>query len=146
MSADEINLQFNWSYGPANRDLGQPSYQTLVKAFSGVGLRTLSPVHVRGRFAGNDLVISWMRRTRLAGDSWDVTEVPLGEEEERYEVDILDSGTVKRTLGSSTSTVTYSEADQIDDWGTVQAAYDMRVYQLNSSLSRGSPREATING
>ena len=146
MSADEINLQFNWSYGPANRDLGQPSYQTLVKAFSGVGLRTLSPVHVRGQFAGNDLVISWIRRTRLAGDSWDVTEVPLGEEEERYEVDILDSGTVKRTLGSSTSTVTYSEADQIDDWGTVQAAYDIRVYQLNSSLSRGSPREATING
>jgi hypothetical protein len=32
----------------------------------------------------------WIRRTRIDGDSWDLLEVPLGEEGERYEVAILD--------------------------------------------------------
>ena len=146
MSADDIGLQFNWSYGPANRPLGHPSFQTVQKAFAGIGLRTLSPVHLRGAFSGDDFLISWVRRTRVNGDSWDVTEVPLGEEEERYEIDILDGGTVKRTLSTSTPSVIYSEADQVADWGSVQPAYDVRVFQLNSSLSRGSPREATLNG
>lgn len=146
MSADDIGLQFNWSYGPANKPLGHPSFQTVQKGFAGAGLRALSPVHVRGAVSGNDLLISWIRRTRLNGDSWDVTEVPLSEEDERYEIDILDGGTVKRTLSTNAPSVTYSEADQVADWGSVQPAYDVRVFQLNSSLSRGSPREATLNG
>ena len=50
-------------------------------AFTGVGLLPLSPVHVRGTRTGGDLAITWMRRTRIGGDSWDAVDVPLGEDE-----------------------------------------------------------------
>ena len=98
MSQDEIGLAYTWRCGPANRDIGHASYLETTHVFSGVGLRPLSPAHVRGLRSAGDLAISWVRRTRLGGDSWDAAEVPLGEETERYEVDILDGTTVKRTL------------------------------------------------
>ena len=40
--------------------------------------------------SSGDIAISWIRRTRSGGDNWELPEVPLGEESESYEVDILD--------------------------------------------------------
>ena len=60
----------------------------------------MSPAQVRSsRSIGNDLSISWTRRTRIGGDNWDTFEVPLAEDSERYEVDIYSGATLKRTLG-----------------------------------------------
>ena len=40
-------------------------------------------------------MIRWTRRSRaLAADSWTAAEVPLAEESEAYEVEILDGATV----------------------------------------------------
>ncbi|MFQ5625424.1 MAG: hypothetical protein ACE5FM_02090, partial [Methyloligellaceae bacterium] len=100
---------------------------------------------VRGASAGNDVMISWVRRTRIGGDSWDTSEVPLGEDAESYEVEILDGAQVKRTLISTAPTVSYSEAEQIADWGTPQSTYNINVYQLSASNGRGQRREAQIN-
>ena len=47
----------------------------------------------RGREAGGALGVSWVRRTRIGGDSWDGIEVPLGEETERYLVRVTRDGT-----------------------------------------------------
>ncbi len=145
MTADEIALEFNWKYGPISRDIGHASYQDQVRAFSGLGLRPLSPVHIRAAPAGNDVVISWVRRTRLGGDSWETSEVPLAEDTERYVVDILNGALVKRTLASEVMSVTYSEADQIADWGTPQSTYNINVYQLSAAYGRGQRREAQIH-
>ena len=41
--------------------------------------------------------ISWIRRTRIGGDSWKRRGAVVGDRE-RYEVDILDGTTVKRTI------------------------------------------------
>ncbi|MBN9278209.1 MAG: glycoside hydrolase/phage tail family protein, partial [Hyphomicrobium sp.] len=49
LGPDDIGLLFNWRFGPSNRDLGTPSYDTVVHAFAGVGRRPFAPVHVRGR-------------------------------------------------------------------------------------------------
>lgn len=145
MTADEIGLDFNWKYGPASRDIAHASYQDSIKAFSGLGLKPLSPVHVRGRRSGNALEISWVRRTRLGGDSWELLEVPLGEDNEAYEIDILDGANVKRTLISSLPQTLYSEAQQIADWGAVQPSYAVAVYQMSAAYGRGQAREATID-
>ena len=77
LTQDQIGLPFNWRYGPANRDLGDADYRAETHAFTGRGLKPLSPVHIRGRRSGGDLVITWIRRTRLGGDGWLATEVPL---------------------------------------------------------------------
>lgn len=42
-----------------------------------------------------DLTIRWTRRSRaLAADSWSAGDVPLAEDVEAYEVEILDGATV----------------------------------------------------
>ena len=81
---------------------------------------------------------------RSGGDSWELNEIPLGEETESYEIDVMDGGSVIRTLQSTTSSVTYSETDQIADWGAAQSSYTVRIYQLSEIYGRGSPGEATI--
>ncbi len=98
MGPDEVGLAYTWRCGPANRNIGDASYLETTHAFRGLGLRPLSPMHVRGSRSGGDLALSWVRRTRIGGDSWDSVEVPLAEETERYEVDILDGPDVVRTI------------------------------------------------
>lgn len=144
MAVDERGLEFNWKWGPSSYPIDHPSIQTAAHTFNGVGLRPYSPVHVSGEFDGNDIDISWIRRTRLGGDSWEQTEVPVNEETQSYEIDIMDGVNVVRTLTSSTQSVTYTEAQQITDFGSVQSSYAVRVYQLSATFGRGQVREATI--
>jgi hypothetical protein len=144
MGPDEIGLAYAWRCGPANRDIGDPSYVAATHAFTGQGLKPLSPVHVRGTRSGGDLAVTWVRRTRIGGDSWDGIEVPLAEDAEAYEVDILDGATVKRTLASSTPAVTYTAAQQTADFGAPQSSVSVRVHQLGASAGRGTPRPATL--
>ena len=88
--------------------------------------------------------MSWIRRTRFGGDSWDATEVPLGEADERYELDILDGALVKRTLSVSTPAATYTAAQQVADFGAPQTAISARLYQLSAVAGRGSPAIAVL--
>ncbi len=64
LSASEIRLPYSWRYGPAVRDLGDASYAAATYTFQGLGLKPLSPVHVRAARDGADVSISWLRRTR----------------------------------------------------------------------------------
>jgi GTA TIM-barrel-like domain/Putative phage tail protein len=144
LTASEIRLPYNWRIGPASRDIADPSYVAVQHTFQGLGLKPLSPVHVRSVRSGDDVTISWVRRTRLGGDVWDLPEVPLGEDSEAYEVDILDGATVVRTLASATPSVTYASADQIADFGSALPSYDIRVYQMSAAYGRGTPRSAVV--
>jgi hypothetical protein len=144
LTQDEIGLPFNWRYGPSNRDLGSTTYATTVHAFAGLGRRPLAPVHVRGRRDAGDLHVSWIRRTRVGGDSWEAAEVPLGEDSEAYALDILDGDTVVRTFTASSPSATYTAAEQAADFGTPPPAITVRVFQLSASYGRGSPALATV--
>ncbi|HVX37097.1 MAG TPA: glycoside hydrolase/phage tail family protein [Hyphomicrobium sp.] len=144
LQESELKLPLNWRYGPGNRDIGDDSYATTSFAYQGLGRRPLSPVHVRGVRASGDLNISWIRRTRSGGDNWELPEVPLGEDAETYEIDILDGAAVKRTISASTPGVVYAGADQIADFGSVQSVVSVKVYQTNTLFGRGAPRTAVV--
>lgn len=144
MTSDDIGLPYNWTFGPANRDIGDSSYQTRQHSFAGIGLRPLSPVHLRARHIGNDIEISWIRRTRIGGDGWEQIEVPLGEDTEQYEVDILEGGVVKRTLSTSAPVASYSAAQQIADFGALQTSLEFRAYQIGNSFGRGAQATGTL--
>jgi hypothetical protein len=117
-----LGLEYNWGVGPTMMPVSDRSYRALSFTPEGVGLRPFSVGHVeqpwrRVREPG-DLVIRWTRRSRvLAADSWNAAEVPLAEEAEACEVEILDGTTVKRTLSAATTSVSYTAAQQIADWG-----------------------------
>jgi hypothetical protein len=144
MTRDDVGLTFNWKSGPANRDIGHASFVSQSHTFRGTGLRPYSPAHIRGTRNNGDVTITWQRRTRAGGDSWDTPDVPLGEDSERYEIDILSGATVKRTLASTTPTATYSAASQTTDFGTPQSSLTIRVHQLSPTAGRGTGRIATV--
>ena len=105
----------------------------------------MSVTHVRANIDANGVEFSWIRRTRVGGDNWEQFEVPLGEDVERYEVDILDmSGHVKRTLSTGAPSVSYSSAQILADFGDVPVSFSLAVYQMSASHGRGSMKLAHL--
>jgi hypothetical protein len=102
-------------------------------------------VHVTGvRGGSGNLTISWIRRSRVDAEWRDGVGIPLGEESEVYEVDILDGSTVVRTTPATSPTASYSAADQTTDFGSVQSSIDVKIYQLSAVVGRGYAAEATV--
>jgi len=116
------------------------------------GLRPFSVAHVqqpwrRPRTPG-DLTIRWTRRSRaLSADSWGAVEVPLTEELEAYEVEILDGSTVKRVLSAPTTSAIYTAAQQTTGLGRAVRPGDtltVRISQLSALIGRGAAKTVTL--
>ena len=148
----DIGLPWNWRVGPASRPLSDDTYVARAFAPAGVGLRPFSVGHVeqpwRTARTPGDLTIRWTRRSRaLAADSWNGVDVPLADESERYEVEILDGAAVKRTFAATIDSVVYSGAQQIADWGALLGPgdeLDVRFSQLSALVGRGAPNTVTL--
>lgn len=113
-----------------------------------VGLQPLAPVQLGGgRDAAGNLTIQWVRRARLAAGWNNGSDVPLGEASESYSVDVFTDGsfaTVKRTLSSTTPSVSYTAAQQTTDFGSPQASVYLRVYQVSAAVGRGRALQGTV--
>jgi hypothetical protein len=110
----------------------------------GVWLKPYAPVHVKAvRDASGNLDISWVRRARTEVAWRDFVNVPLNEAVEAYEVEILQGGTVLRTITVDMPTASYSAAQQIEDFGAVQTSVTLRIYQLSATIGRGYPAEVS---
>jgi hypothetical protein len=136
---DEYALPFNYLWGPKGKAISDPAYQGAALQFTGVGLRPLSPVRLRAAWQSGGLALTWIRRTRIGGDSWDQTDVPLAEDSEAYAVDILDgAGAVVRTLSATSQAVTYTAADIAADFPSgLPNPFRFSVYQLSATYGRG---------
>ncbi len=110
------------------------------------GLMPYSPVHVTGsRDGGNNLTISWVRRTRIGGAWRDYVDASIGEASEAYEVDILDGSNVIRTItGLSSASADYPAVQQSADGLTPGDPIDCIVYQISETIGRGYGRAATV--
>lgn len=147
MQESERGLTREWRWGPAALGFDDATYQSVSRAFDGIGLKPLSPVHLRGRReTSGGITLSWVRRTRVNGDSWAGSDVPLGEESEAYEIEIHDGDTIKRVLTSATPSVIYGAAAQIADFGSDDfTTLDITVFQISHSFGRGTGRSMTIH-
>lgn len=107
--------------------------------FSGASLKPYAPCHLRATASGSDWVLGWTRRTRVGGAWTSGTSIPLSEAAEEYEIEIMDGGTVKRTVTGLTSPAwTYLAADQTTDFGApLTSAPAFRVYQISDAVGRG---------
>jgi hypothetical protein len=147
LTQDQYALPFNYLWGPQGKPISDPAYQGATLQFKGVGLRPLSPVQLNAVWQSGDLNLTWIRRTRIGGDSWDQTEVPLGEDFEQYDLEILDaSGDVIRTFSSiSAPSQLYSAADIAEDFPSgLPAPFRFRVCQLSATYGRGEGAEKEI--
>lgn len=121
--------------GPARRGYEDPSYEEFVHAFDGNGLRPYRPAHLRVAEMGNGLKLSWIRRTRLDGDDWDLPEVPLAEESERYTVRVLQAGRLVRETVVGDQSWTYDgNARQQDN---LTGAFQIAVAQNSARFGPG---------
>lgn len=121
--------------------------EVTAEDFAGAGeaLKPFSPVHVAAtRNDAGDVALSWIRRGRIGEELPSGTDIALSEEAADYEVDIVRSGSVVRTLSVSAQAATYTAAQQVTDFGSVQAALSVVVYQVSASVGRGAGVEATI--
>ena len=131
--------------GPALRGVEDPSYRHVVHAFEGNGLRPYSPCHLRARrLAGGDVDVTWIRRTRIEGDNWDVPEVPLGEERERYLVRVMQGGAVLREEIVSDPSWHYDAAAQARDG--VTGTFEVAVAQISAVYGPGLSEAVTVAG
>jgi hypothetical protein len=121
----------------SGRDTSDPATLSLEVAPQATALMPFAPVHLKARRGSAGVVFTWIRRTRRSGDSWSL-EVPLGEEREAYELDVMAGATVKRTLSSTQPSILYPAADEIADFGAPQTSLSVVAGARRAGEARGA--------
>ena len=115
LAASSRGLVRHYRIGPGTRPWDDASYQASAHAFAGVGLRPLSPVHLRAVADGaGGLRVGWVRRSRIDADTW-VGSVPLGEAQELYRVTVLAGGSLRREADVTSPEWLYGAAELSSD-------------------------------
>jgi hypothetical protein len=115
-----------------------------IDPYSGATLKPYAPARVKWVYDGTDLQGTIFRRTRVGG-TWTATSwtVPLSENSEEYEVDVIVGGSVVRTISvSGTNTFTYTAAMATADGVTLPTTPSIRAYQISDAVGRGYARAA----
>ncbi|RMF35074.1 MAG: host specificity protein, partial [Alphaproteobacteria bacterium] len=145
LALSDRGLQRHYRVGPASRPYTDAAYQHFVESFAGIGLRPYAPVRlVAQRQSGGDIALSWIRRSRINGDSWAGIDIPLGEDLEAYEVRIVKNGAVLRTISAASPAATYSQAQQAAD--QIATPFEIEVAQLSAAFGAGPATRITFNG
>lgn len=125
----------------------------------GRDLMPYAPASFYANHSGSDLLLTWIRRTRIGGAWLDGSgTVSLAEDNESYDVDIKNgSGTVVRTFhniqppsGADSWTSPdipnqlYTAAQQSTDGYSSGHAWTATVYQLSGEVGRGFPSTTAL--
>jgi len=120
-SLQDLGQSWRYRVGPSGRDHADASVAEMIATVRREALKPLSPVHVTARREPGGIRLNWIRRTRHNGDGWQAIDVPLSEDAEAYEIDILKGGQVARRITSAQPSILYTQAQEIADFGTVQS-------------------------
>lgn len=122
--------------------------QAEALTYGGERMECLAPVLLGGgRDASGNITINWVRRDRNNAGWNNNADIPMSEATQSYEVEVWDSTytTIKRTItGISTTTTSYSSANQTTDFGSNQSTVYLRVYQLSATTGRGHVLQGTV--
>ena len=135
----ETGLALIWRAGPTGQEFSATTFaqQTVTG-----GLRArlpLSPVHLEAqKQAGGNVLVSWIRRSRIDADSWDGDDIPVGEEGESYRIEIASAaGALKRTATAATQSWTYAAAAIAADFPVLPANATITVRQISAAVGAG---------
>jgi hypothetical protein len=143
LGAAARGLQRYYRVGRADLGYGDAQAVSATKAFSGIGLRPYAVAHLRAIGAlGQAIGLSWIRRTRIEGDSWLGLDVPLGEEAELYQVQVLQGDKVLRDDFVSGPRFAYTAAMQSAD--RVRAGFRLSVAQVSARFGAGPARQVSF--
>ena len=129
--------------GASNGGYADSGIKTRVEAFNGVGLRPYSVSHIAQKLLNSgNLFLSWIRRTRIDGDSWQSIEVPLSEEKEYYTVRVVKDNSIVRDLVVSEPSWTYTQAMQLGD--AISTPFLIKVAQNSITFGTGPFKSISI--
>lgn len=135
----------HYRIGPATRSYADASYKHVTHTSREIGLRPYAPEHVRALILpSGDLLLSWIRRTRKGGDSWQGIDVPLSETIERYRLRIIKDGTVRKELELSAPSFVYATTQMTADG--VSAPFDITIAQISEQFGPGPVKRMTYHG
>jgi hypothetical protein len=154
---NEICIFFNFDNGSLKR-LNKDDYMIGVEKFykavsigkiiadttaisftnNAVGLMPYSVVNVdSGRNTAGDLLLTWDKRIRGKVIFGSGTLDPVDPDGDSYEIDIINNGSVIRTIKTNSLNLTYSASDQITDFGSIQSQISLKIYKMSSVIGRG---------
>lgn len=108
-------------------------------------LTPLSPVQASAdRDGADNLAASFRARSRLSQCWLQEGLIPVGEETEAYEIDVLDGSSVVRTIEVAVPAFEYTAAQQTTDFGSPQPSIDFEIYQISAAVGRGRVYEVTL--
>lgn len=144
-SSASRGLPFTWSAGPEGELPGTANFTEKTLTLNARGLRPLSPAHLRAKTEDADLRLTWIRRTRAGGDSWE-GEVPLSEAYERYRLRIYNGGAIVREVETTTPDYLYAAVDITTDFGVPGpgASLTFSVAQLSDAVGAGVERKEDV--
>jgi hypothetical protein len=127
-----------------NEILGAENYNF---TFLGNNLKPLSPVNLTAKKqVNNDVIFSFTRRSR---DNYHLlnqySDIPLAESEEKYLCEIYDGTNLKRQFIINSPQFTYTETQQILDFGSLQNSYKLRIYQVSGMFGKGNFNESNLS-
>lgn len=142
-SVARIGTSVGWRVAPGPQGPSGDLAQEITFTNTGRGLRPFSPVHLRAvrEQPSGDVRLSWIRRTRLGGDSW-VADVPLGEEVEDYAVTIMNGATKVRSIRAGAPEALYTAVEQTADFGALPSSLTWTVAQVSRVYGAGVPAPA----
>lgn len=144
LSSEERGVAMNWLVEAGGAAGGRAG----PFVFAG-GLRAempLSPVHVRAKRRPDGVIaVTWLRRGRVDADSWEGTDIPLDESDERYRVELLNGGAVIRSVEVTAPAYVYGSAEQRADFGALPTRIVLRLRQLGRAVPLGVPAIAEFD-
>ena len=138
---NELGLSLYYKGVTLGRALSSATAQTFTN--TAIGRKSFSPIIFKaGRDASNNITFEWQRRTRLAvrmiGSAG--ISAPLGEDSEAYEIDVYSNSgytTVVRTISATTTSASYTAAQQTTDGLTPGNTVYCKIYQISEQVGRG---------
>ena len=139
-------------------EIGQPvKYKTVTNGsdLSKVSADDVSPfgLNVRPwavaqlkavREVNDDWTITWIERVRFNNALQDYVEITHDADWAGYALAILDGATVKYVATTTSPSYTYTAAQQVTDFGSVQTTLQASVKQLSTTYGGGYPATVTV--
>lgn len=86
--------------------------------------------------------MTWIRRTRVGGDSWNIVEVPLGESVELYEIRVIFGSSIVARYSSTLPRFEYTPEMQASDG--VTTGFSMEIAMVSATFGPGPFRSIDI--
>jgi hypothetical protein len=142
LASSARGLVRHYRVGVASRGFEDSNVIHRTEAFDGIGLRPYPVAHLRSAQMSGDYLATWKRRTRIDGDTWQSTEVPLGEDSEAYQIRIIQASAIVAEYTVNQPQFSYTSAMRSSD--SVIGSFDIAVAQLSTAFGPGPFRRLTV--